>query len=373
MAKHTIQELQQWQALPLNVKVLMTKERIREWVNEYGEDGVYVSFSGGKDSTVLLHIAREMYGDAIKGMFVDTGLEYPEIRAFVRTFDNIDIVRPTMTFKQVIEKYGYPFFSKEVCETVYWGRKNVDALVEQWKNDGVEYDDLFEQIKNSDVPVPIRVQMLAGTMKDNEGGKSRYNKTRYRFMLKAPFNIANHCCKINKKEPAHRYSKETGRMPMTAQMASESKLRTQKWLENGCNGFNLRNPLSNPMSFWTDQDVLLYIKTHNIPICPIYGDIVEEDEDAVVGQMRLDDLDPEMFGVFDIGRPILKTTKTDRTGCMFCGFGCHLEKGEGRFEQMKYTHPKQYNYIMKPREEGGLNYKAVIDWINENGGFHIKY
>ena len=49
--KHTIAELQQWQALPLNIKVLMTAERIRNWVNEFGEDGVYVSFSGGKDST----------------------------------------------------------------------------------------------------------------------------------------------------------------------------------------------------------------------------------------------------------------------------------------------------------------------------------
>ena len=50
--KHTMAELKQWQALPLSVKILMTKERIRNWVNEFGEDGVYVSFSGGKDSTV---------------------------------------------------------------------------------------------------------------------------------------------------------------------------------------------------------------------------------------------------------------------------------------------------------------------------------
>ena len=62
MAKHTKQELYQWQALPLNIKVLMTAERIRNWVNEFGEDGVYLSFSGGKDSTVLGHIIREVCG-----------------------------------------------------------------------------------------------------------------------------------------------------------------------------------------------------------------------------------------------------------------------------------------------------------------------
>ena len=114
MALHTIQELKMRQRLPLDIKVRMTQQRIREWVNEFGVDGVYVSFSGGKDSTVLLHIARQIYPD-MKACFVDTGLEYPEIREFVKTFDNVDIVRPSMNFKQVIEKYGYPFISKEVA------------------------------------------------------------------------------------------------------------------------------------------------------------------------------------------------------------------------------------------------------------------
>ena len=79
-----------------------------------------------------------------------------------------------------------------------------------------------------------------------------------------------------KKSPTHTYSRKTGRKPMTAQMASESRLRTQQWLKNGCNGFDMKNPISNPMSFWTEQDVLLYIRENNLPICSVYGDIVEE-------------------------------------------------------------------------------------------------
>ena len=107
MAKHTIEELKQWQALPLSIKLLMTKERIRAWVNEYGEDGVYVSFSGGKDSTVLLDIVRNRCGyKDVPAVFVDTGLEYPEIREFVKTFDNVTIVKPKMNFRKVIETYG---------------------------------------------------------------------------------------------------------------------------------------------------------------------------------------------------------------------------------------------------------------------------
>lgn len=120
--KHVISDLYQMQSLPLNAKVRMTQRRIKEWVDEYGEDGVYISFSGGKDSTVLLDIARKLYPN-IKAMFVDTGLEYPEIRQFVKQFNNVDWIKPKMTFRQVIERYGYPFISKEVSECVYVARK----------------------------------------------------------------------------------------------------------------------------------------------------------------------------------------------------------------------------------------------------------
>ena len=120
--KHTISDLYQMQSLSLSSKITMTRQRIRSWVDEYGLDGVYVSFSGGKDSTVLLDIARKDYPN-MKAVFVDTGLEYPEIREFVKTFDNVDWIKPKMNFRQVIEKYGYPFISKEVAECVYGAKR----------------------------------------------------------------------------------------------------------------------------------------------------------------------------------------------------------------------------------------------------------
>lgn len=128
--KRQLWELQSMQAAPLSVKIALTKDRIREWVNQYGEDGVYVSFSGGKDSTVLLTIAREMF-PSIKGVYVDTGLEYSEVRNFVRTWDNVEWLKPKLTFKQVIEKYGYPFISKEVSERVYYAQRYLTWLKQQ--------------------------------------------------------------------------------------------------------------------------------------------------------------------------------------------------------------------------------------------------
>ena len=131
--KYSKEYLAELQGYPLSIKVSLTKQRIREWVHRYGEDGVYISFSGGKDSTVLLHIVREMYPD-IPAVFVDTGLEYPEIRQFVKRFDNVVWLKPEMNFRQVIEKYGYPFISKEVSQCVYSARKYLTETLPQIKS-----------------------------------------------------------------------------------------------------------------------------------------------------------------------------------------------------------------------------------------------
>ena len=116
MAKMTNDQLRQLQALPLNIKIRKTEQRIREWY-EHWEGNVYVSFSGGKDSTVLLDIVRHLYPD-VPAVFSDTGLEYPEIKEFVKTFPNVIIVRPKHSFKEILTKYGYPIISKEVANTV---------------------------------------------------------------------------------------------------------------------------------------------------------------------------------------------------------------------------------------------------------------
>ena len=395
MGKHKIEDLWQMQSLSLSAKVRMTENRINAWVDEYGVDGVYVSFSGGKDSTVLLDIARNLYPN-IKAVFVDTGLEYPEIREFVKSFDNVDWIRPSKTFKQVIEEYGYPFISKEVSECVDGARRYLKSL--QSRNEysnaiipnaphmadllGVDrrenkQNESYQAIKMGNIPKePARLKKLMGTLEHKEKGSltgefSRvYDRSKYKFFLEAPFEISSNCCRIMKKKPAHDYGKQTGRKPMTAQMASESRMRTQKWLQNGCNGFDMAHPISNPMAFWTEQDVLLYVKEHNLPLASVYGDVVIDygADGQLEGQISMEEL-----GLFDLGNRPLKTTGCERTGCMFCGYGCHLEKSPNRFEKMKETHPKQYDYIMRPTEQGGLNYKEVIDWINEHGGMNIKY
>lgn len=238
----TKDDLKMMQALPLSLKVRMTQQRIRDWVREFGEDGVYISFSGGKDSTVLLHLVRDLY-PGIPAVFVNTGLEYPEIQRFVREFENVEILYPKMPFPEVISKYGYPF--------------------------------------------------------------------------------------------------------------------ENQWVLHGCNAFDSKRPTSNPMAFWVENDVLEFVKAEGIKIAPVYGDIVVQGDDGFEYDT--------MIG----GACKYRTTGCDRTGCIFCGFGAHLEKGLGRFERLKRTHPKQYDYCMgggaygedgiwRPSKEG-LGMAHVID------------
>lgn len=130
--KHTMSDLHQMQSLPLSVKIRMTARRINEWVDEFGEDGVYLSFSGGKDSTVLGHIIREVCGyKNIPFVFVDVPTQYPELKQFAKTFDNLVILKPKISFAEVCEKYGFPMISKEVSNCVSGARKYVKYLDSQ--------------------------------------------------------------------------------------------------------------------------------------------------------------------------------------------------------------------------------------------------
>lgn len=274
---------------------------------------------------------------------------------------------------------------------------------------------LNERMKNRQGGSNQRLAAMLGWLtKDNQNpvarnvpseNKSQFSLEKYKFLLEAPFDISNRCCNVMKKQPAHDYHRKTGRNPIIATMASESKLRTQKWLQNGCNGFDLEIPTSNPMSFWTEQDVLAYIRLYgkdmvrrkieqssvymrygdryvsrktgatiqnpeiDKAICSVYGDVVTEDERC--GQLNFSDVMD--VGEFELGMPTLSTTGCQRTGCVLCGFGCHLEKsGNGRFELLKETHPKFHNllYVIKNH---GITYAEAIDWINEHGNLNIKY
>lgn len=387
--RHDNGELQIMQSYSLERKIQLTCERIKAWY-EWWDGQVYISFSGGKDSTVLLDLVRNVCGyDEVPAVFVDTGLEYPEIRNFVKEFDNVTWLKPKMNFKEVLKTYGYPVISKEVSNKVAGAKKYLENLKDTTRKEYAHFSYMADFL-NIDKK-PNNPQLLAlkhGTLikpnatyeelkeiANNSNISSEFNKKQWLFLLFSPFPISDECCHIMKKTPCRDYEDETNRKPFIGQLAEESKKRKDAWYKTGCNAFYSERPQSNPMAFWTNQDVLEYIQTRNIKICSLYGNIVEDlsGTDEVEGQMTFSECGYENDH-FDAEKPPLKLTGCDRTGCMFCGYGCHLEKeGEGRFKRMKETHPKQYEYIMKPTTQGGMDYKDVIDWLNEKGDLHIEY
>lgn len=305
--KYTADDLKKMQAWSFERKIQVTQSKIIEFYT-YFNGKVYLSFSGGKDSSVLLNLARRCYPD-IEAVFVDTGLEFPEVRKFALSHENVTVLKPEMRFDEVIKEYGWCFPSKETATKIEYARQN-----KVWA-----------------------LNALYGM--NTDGSENHYAKTRYMkwaYLLKAPFKISSKCCCIMKEKPVKKYEKTSGKKSIIGTMASESFRRTEAWLKTGCNAFDSKRQLSKPISFWTEQDILKYLRDFNIPYASVYGDIIEDKK----GKLR--------------------TTGENRTGCCFCPVGCHLDK-VNRFQRLKTTHPKLYDYVINT-----LNLRELLDFAGVN-------
>lgn len=287
----TFEELRERQSWSLNKKIDHSLGVIEQFYTQL--DGrCYVSFSGGKDSTVLYWLARKLYPD-IKAVFCNTRNEYPEIAKFVLDMKlsgnfNIEIVTPPLKPHEVCEIYGFPIASKQTSKLVDYYRNKPDTK-------------LAKLAVNDDKRSYNRV----------------YNKWQYLF--DAPYNCSDKCCEMLKKRPMHEYDLRTNTYPIIGTMACESKTREGAYIKAGqCNTFNNRDKRkqkSRPLSIWLEKDVLECIERYDIPICEIYSD------------------------------PMI-----DRTGCAYCGFGISFHPE--RFDWLYKHHPKMYKYAMGLKNNG---------------------
>ena len=168
---HDAQRLKELQALPLDRKIGVTSARIIEWYNHF-KGRVYVSYSGGADSTVLLHLVRSVFPD-ILAVFVDTGLEYPELRDHVKQTDNVLWIKPEMNYKDVIKQYGWTFPSKEIARKIYYARQG-----SRWA-----------------------INLMQGLKTDGSVSKYAQRCVKWNDLINSPFLISDRCCDIMKERP----------------------------------------------------------------------------------------------------------------------------------------------------------------------------
>ena len=318
---HTKEDLKELQSKSLDEKIQISTARIIEWYKHW--DGkVYISNSGGVDSTVLSDLVHRVYPD-VPDVFVDTGLEYPELKEFIKSKPNVITLHPTMNFVEVIKKYGYPLISKDVSEKVYNNRMTPNGYTKDRFNPDSEYNKKYPQ----------------------------FDVSKWKFLTEADFLIGNNCCNVMKKHPAKVFEKRTGLHPYIGTMTEESHMRRSRWLKYGCNAFDEKRAISTPLAFWTKNDVLQYLYINKIPYASVYGDIVEKD-----------------------GKYI--TTNLQRTGCVYCGYGQHLCKKSEKnaYQKLAKTHPQLYDYCMRGGKydestgmwipDKGLGMAKVLDYIN---------
>lgn len=288
--KFTQEDLKRLQALPLSEKILRSQTRIMEWYLKY-KGRVCVSFSGGKDSSVLLHMVRSMYPE-VPAVYCDTRLDFPEVREIVKATENVIYLKPDMDFREVIKTYGFCFPSKDVANYINGARRGLQSAINKlngFNSNGTE-------------------SRLATSIK------------KWKWLVDSDLKISPKCCDVMKEIPFARFLKENKMGVYLGILAAESLRRRYAWYQTGCNAPSTGK--SKPLAFWTDNDILEYILRYDVPLASVYGRIIQR-------------------------RGKFITTGEKRTGCIFCPIGAHLERPMNKFQRLKFTHPELYQYCMK--------------------------
>jgi hypothetical protein len=210
---------------------------------------------------------------------------------------NVTIVHPSKSFKKVLDDHGYPVISKRVAR-----------YIEDCQNP-------------TDKNRATRILRLTGSTVAGKPIPSMKLSNKWRFLIDAPFKVSAKCCGVMKKKPLNAYQQKTGFAAISGEMAADSSDREKTYLRGGCINFSAQHPKATPLAIWTQQDILQYCVEQDIKICSVYGDIVKTNSG-------------------------FELTGLKHTGCMFCMFGLQYETGENRFQRMKRTHPRLWNYCM---------------------------
>ena len=336
---------------------------------------LHVSFSGGKDSAVLLYLMAEMWSisackdEELQVMFANTSNEFSCMPKYVKFYVNyieqkfnikikLHVVKGEENYFQVIDKVGYPFVSKKVSRMVRDAKKilnklsltyaDIKDILPQHYTDQY-YDEMLlsaEKLRQLGVSHTVILNLTKITS-NNRINQLRFLPIQYRPLIDAPFDLSEECCKHLKKDPIKYASKEIGKLlPVVGEMACDSKDRMNAYRQTGCNMFEGTRPKSKPLGAATEQTVLRFIYENQIPISPVYGECV-----------------------YDDNLNLYRFTGEQRTGCKMCGFG--LKFDPERFIRLQQYEPNIVTFAFTERENGGLGYTEICKFLNEHCGMDI--
>lgn len=322
-----LMQLSNYQAMPLGACERRTEMLIRQFYEEM--DGqVYIALSGGKDSCVGADQIWSLYPD-VPAVFCDTGNELESVKEHIQGMIDagrpITIIKPDISFWEIVEKHGWPILSKNICMGI---------------NRFVNTKSLRQKI----------LRINGGTNPTSGKKQQRTIPLKYRYILRlvlqGKLKVTSKCCGELKIKPFIKYERETGRRPYVFTMAADSKNRRDSFVKKGCNAFAGKKSESRPMMFWLESRVLEYIRNKYLPIAKAYcekrGDVWYVQEQDESGEWHL--------------------CGDDRTGCKFCLFGIQFNPDrENRIQRLARVEPSAYREFI---DHGGDKVMDIlnIDW-----------
>ena len=355
----TSAQLTEMQNKPFNEKLQITIAKILQIIN-LTKGNIYVAFSGGKDSCVTLDIVAKVWANTtykdqpLTVLFANTTCEFAgmikhikEYVAYIEQKYNIvidyDMTNPDLTLKEVIIREGYPVASKGIA-------RRVKDIRDAMRKAGLTWDDikdhLDETVENAEWFrergfLNSIISYLIGIKSDNTPA-SRKTKLSSRWfpLIWAPFEVSHKCCEFLKKEPQRKLENKYDLSPILGEMAYESDNRRYAYMRSGCVFQTTSNRYrGKPIGFWVEQDVLRYIKTYDLPIFKLYGEVKENEDGS------------------------LYLTGLKRTGCKLCLFGCGFK--DCSINSLKDLEPNTCRIALKPIDEGGFGYKEVVEFLHK--------
>lgn len=349
--KSHYQELVKWK---YKDKIFWAKKRIKEFIKACEEDHVpeiTISFSGGKDSTVLLDLVLKVHSEikskiplvpvyATEVTFPST---YKYIKETVRHYQkqypllkNEYIAMPKKTWNEILSEHGYPIFSKQVSTLINRVKKN------KTQNSLTKWFFGIDRKKTSTSRYMLarnRLFLLDDNMLNNWDQLIRKDKEMKAYFKKYndPYFFSEKCCDFIKGNLKH-----DNRPSFIGTMAQESELRKKSWINDGCNIYSSKKKKSRPLSIWSENDIWQYLKENKIKVNEAYN--------------------------FDINKDLDKQNlRFTRLGCCSCPYGSYIEQKKidilekrrknnqdsnikineymllNRFEKLKKDYPNQYN------------------------------